>query len=88
MASLGDHHVRVIDRVRDRRDDRPPTLRCPNPAHRIQQYSSAYGPLVPTLSDPQLMKPLFGLLHPLHVLRAADKQEPGEDLGGRLKTGN
>ena len=26
------------------------------------------------------MKPLFGLLHPAHVLRAADKQQPREDL--------
>ena len=26
------------------------------------------------------MKSLFGLLHPPHVLRAADKQQPGEDL--------
>ena len=33
-----------------------------------------------TLSDPQLMKPLFGLLHPPHVLRSADEQEPGKDL--------
>ena len=33
-----------------------------------------------TLSDPQLMKPLFGLVHPPHVLRAADHQQPCEDL--------
>src|SRR5438552_17450365 len=33
-----------------------------------------------TLSDPQLMKPLFGFVHPPHVLRTADKQQPGEDL--------
>ena len=26
------------------------------------------------------MKPLFGVLHPPHVLRAADKQQPREDL--------
>src|SRR5215208_400675 len=26
------------------------------------------------------MKPLFGFLHPPHVLRAADKQQPREDL--------
>ena len=34
----------------------------------------------PTLSDPQLTKPLFGLLHPVHVSRPTDKQQPGEDL--------
>lgn len=33
-----------------------------------------------TLLDPQLMKPAFGVSHPLHVSQAADKQEPGEDL--------
>src|SRR5262245_65810329 len=33
-----------------------------------------------TLSDPQLMKLLFGLLHPPHVLRTADKQQSGEDF--------
>src|SRR5450759_3129566 len=33
-----------------------------------------------TLSDPQLVKPLFGLLHPPHVMRAADKQQPRKDL--------
>src|SRR5258706_37259 len=32
------------------------------------------------LSDPQLTKPMFGLLHPPHVVRAADKQQPGEDF--------
>ena len=33
-----------------------------------------------TLSDSQLMKPLFGLPHPTHVLRATDKQQPLKDL--------
>ena len=33
-----------------------------------------------TLSDPQLTKPLFGLLHPLHVSRATGKQQPGKDF--------
>lgn len=33
-----------------------------------------------TLSDPQLTKPLFGLLHPLQVSRATDKQQPREDF--------
>ena len=40
-----------------------------------------------TLSDPQLMKPLFGLLYPPHVLRATDKQQPREAFryeGARL----
>ena len=42
--------------------------------------SARYRPLDTTLSDPQLMKPLFGLLHPAHVLRATDKQQPGKDF--------
>src|SRR6476620_1909668 len=33
-----------------------------------------------TLSDPQLLNPLFGLVHPPHVLRAADHQQPCENL--------
>jgi hypothetical protein len=33
-----------------------------------------------TLSDPQLMKPPFGLLHPPHVVGTADKQPPREDF--------
>src|SRR5258708_4857397 len=43
-----------------------------------------------TLSDPQLTKPVFGLLHPLHVSRATDKQEPGKDFlyeGAGLRKG-
>ncbi len=35
---------------------------------------------ITTLSDPQLMKPMFGLLHPPHVLRTTDKQQPSKDF--------
>src|SRR4051794_24719886 len=43
-----------------------------------------------TLSDPQLTKPVFGLFHPPHVLRATDKQQSREDLlyeGAHLRKG-
>ena len=33
-----------------------------------------------TLSHSQLTKAVFGLLHPLHVSRATDKQQPSKDL--------
>ena len=46
--------------------------------------------LVTTLSHSQLTKPLFGLLHPLHVSRATDKQQPRKDFldeGAGLRKG-
>src|SRR3954453_24059390 len=33
-----------------------------------------------TLSDPRLTNPLFGLLHPVHVPRATDEEQTGEDF--------
>ena len=58
------------------------------PRSEIRYSTDRYRPLGTTLSYPQLMKPLFGLLHPLHVSGATDKQQPGEDFldeGPRLR---